>query len=186
MSNFDDAVDFVLKNEGGFVDSPSDSGGATNYGISLRFLKSLSGEKLRKYGIFKNNDELDIGEIKDLTLSQAKLIYRDEFWEGNHFDQIDCEFVCAYIFDMFVNHGSSMATKLVQRASWAATGQRGYLHDDGLMGEKTIGAINSCSSELWPCIIATRAEYYRLLVALYPKNEVFLDGWLNRCYSVST
>jgi len=33
-------------------------------------------------------------------------------------------------------------------------------------------------------LISTRSDFYRLLVAINPKDEANLDGWLNRCYSV--
>ena len=35
MSDFNDAIPTVLRHEGGFVDSPNDPGGATNFGVSL-------------------------------------------------------------------------------------------------------------------------------------------------------
>jgi lysozyme family protein len=36
MSNFDLAVEFVLRHEGGLVHNPHDPGGTTNFGISQR------------------------------------------------------------------------------------------------------------------------------------------------------
>ena len=36
MADFLQAVDFVLDNEGGFVDNVNDPGGATNWAISAR------------------------------------------------------------------------------------------------------------------------------------------------------
>jgi lysozyme family protein len=35
---FNELVKTILKFEGGYVDHPSDPGGATNFGISLRFM----------------------------------------------------------------------------------------------------------------------------------------------------
>ena len=34
----DGLIDLLLKNEGGYVNNPKDPGGATKYGVSLRFL----------------------------------------------------------------------------------------------------------------------------------------------------
>lgn len=39
MRPFEDFVKVILKHEGGYVDHPNDPGGATKYGISLRFLQ---------------------------------------------------------------------------------------------------------------------------------------------------
>ena len=41
MSLFDKCLKIVLIHEGGYSDDPDDPGGTTNYGISLRFLKSV-------------------------------------------------------------------------------------------------------------------------------------------------
>ena len=43
MSHFEKAVEKVLEHEGGYVDHKADPGGATNYGISLRFVKQSTG-----------------------------------------------------------------------------------------------------------------------------------------------
>ena len=38
MTNFNKALTRILENEGGFSKHPNDPGGATNYGISSKFL----------------------------------------------------------------------------------------------------------------------------------------------------
>ena len=73
MSDFNVAVDFVLENEGGLSENPKDTGGITNFGISLRFLRELPNENLRRYGIFEPVTEMT---VRDLTIDQAKFIYR--------------------------------------------------------------------------------------------------------------
>ena len=37
-SNVQAYADHIIKNEGGFIDTPYDPGGATNYGLSFRFV----------------------------------------------------------------------------------------------------------------------------------------------------
>jgi lysozyme family protein len=182
MSKFDKAVAFVLGNEGGLRENKdgSDSGGTTNCGISLRFLRQVHEENLRRYGIF---DEVTENTIIYLTPAQIKLIYRGEFWEGNHFDDIESQVLCSYIFDMTVMHGISHAVKLVQRATWAMTFIQNYLRDDGILGYRTVGVINALGEELLPILVATRADFCRVLVEQRPKDQVNLEGWLNRVYA---
>lgn len=174
------AVKFVLDHEGGLSENPNDSGGITNYGISFRFLKEVPDERLRKYGIFES---VTPQTIKDLTIDQAKLIYKGEFWEGNRFEEINSQSLVNYIFDMAVAHGIAAAVKLLQRSTWAATFTRFYIRDDGVMGSRTIEAVNHLGDQLMPILVATRASYYRLIVEKRPKEAPNLDGWLNRCYA---
>lgn len=58
--NFNKAMEFVLKWEGGYSNNPSDPGGETNYGISKR---AHPGE-----------------DIANLTVERAKEIYLEEYW----------------------------------------------------------------------------------------------------------
>lgn len=180
MCEFEKAVEFVLAHEGGLSENVNDSGGTTNFGISARFLREVKDERLRKYGIFTQVNE---DTIRLLTIEQAKLIYKGEFWDGNHFDEIYSQCVCNYLFDMAVNIGNVQAVKILQRGCIAATFTRGCLSADGLMGENTIGLVNSLGEKLLPVLVAIRAEFYRNLVANRPKDEIFLDGWLNRTYA---
>ncbi len=181
MSNFDEAVNYVLDREGGLVESPSDMGGITNFGISLRFLREIPPDRLRRYSIFEPITE---HTIKELMVEQAKLIYEGEFWHEAPFENIYSQKLCNYFFDMVVNCGITQAIKLLQRAIWAANFDRTLLRDDGLLGERTIGYVNSIDEELLPILVASRASFYRLLVEIRPNQKANLEGWLNRCYRV--
>ena len=51
MADFLKAHAFTARWEGRLVDHPSDPGGITNYGVSLRWLRSLGSETLTVTGI---------------------------------------------------------------------------------------------------------------------------------------
>lgn len=179
------AIDYVLANEGGFVDNASDAGGATNHGISYRLLTSLTKDNLRRYGIFFDEDVLPHRVIRELTIEQAQLIYEGEFWNKARFGEIMNRHIRDYVFDFCVLYGISMGIKILQRSCWAnICGLRTTLIDDGKLGDVTLDVVNT--AEIKTVIeVALRAEcagYCRMLAALNPKNEMFLEGWLNRCY----
>ncbi len=188
LSNFDDAVALVLANEGGYADSPNDAGGATNYGISIRFLRDLPGDRLRYYGILGDLGTFGTDTVRDLTLEQARLIYHGEFWDKAMFDHIENQRVCNYVFDMAVHHGIAQAVRILQRATWAATGMYGAIHDDGILGYRTINQVMILLSDKYlACALkaslqAERAGFCRLLVEIRPANKEFLNEWLDRCY----
>ena len=94
-ANFDKAFAFVIKWEGDkFECDPDDPGGATKYGICKRSYPKL--------------------DIKNLTLDQAKEIYRKDYWERSRANNLNFP-MDILVFDTAVNCGVGRATK------WIAT-----------------------------------------------------------------
>ncbi len=172
---YDAACNVVLEHEGLFTNNPADPGGATNYGISLRFLKS--------YGIDINDDgQINLMDIKSLTKEEAKAIYKKYWWDKFHYEAINSFYIATKIFDMAVNMGASQAHKLVQRAC-SFVGHN--LKVDGILGAKSLGAINEIclhnrEEDLRYEIQEEQKWFYEHLVDDHPKLKVFLKGWLNR------
>ena len=179
MADFAKALSFVLGNEGGFADDPVDEGGATNYGISLRFLLSLSEDKLRAYGI---HVPPDVMAVEKMTINQATAIYQGEFWSVAPFADIPRQSICNYVFDMGVNHGVNVGIKLLQRAICATMGSQDYVLDDGILGPKTISSLTHSTLYLPAALIAQRAQYYRMLCVVRPAQVRFLNTWLRRAF----
>ncbi len=74
-----------------------------------------------------------------------------------------------------------MAHRLIQRALRSAGRD---VIEDGLLGPKTIAAINAVDvSDLLAALKSEAAGYYRSIAASNPKQRKFLKGWLNRAYS---
>lgn len=181
MSEFEPAVLHVLEQEGGLVAHPECAGAITNFGISLRFLREVPAERLRRYGIFEPVTEQT---INGLVVEQAKFIYQGEFWDGNNFEAIGVQRVCNYVFDMCVNMGTAQGIKLVQRTLCAAAIERGILKDDGILGERTMSMINHYGASLLPFLVLSRLDFYILITELHPKEKVNLNGWTNRCFNI--
>ncbi len=89
---FDEAFDILIGHEDGYVNNPHDPGGETNWGISKRSYPKL--------------------DIKSLTRSQAKAIYRSDFW-GPLPKGVDGP-VMFQLFDLAVNSGVRRATQILQ------------------------------------------------------------------------
>lgn len=167
MADFEEAVNFVLANEGGYVNNPNDPGGETNFGISQKFL-----EKYNR-------------AAKKITKEEAIFVYKKFFWEDVGYESIEEQKICNYIFDMAVNHGKTQAIKITQRALWPYfSGNLAYIVDDGILGSRTMLEINHQGINLKYTLQSERAGFYRLLVALEPSRKEFLNGWLNRCYRI--
>lgn len=173
MSISDDAIEYVLGNEGLLEVNENDPGGITKFGVSLRFMKSLTTDELKKIDIY---DEVTDDTIRNMDKNLAVKIYKIFFWDIAPFYRIANQLHCNYIFDMSVDQGLAPAIKCVQHAIWAVSKQN-LLAADGILGDKTIAGIKLCGFMLMPALRAERANYYRSL----DKKE-FIEGWLRRTY----
>lgn len=190
MAEFDEAIEFIIKNEGGYVNNPHDSGGSTNFGISLKFLKSLTPVDLSilpEDVVSAINECLENNDMAPKTIDRAKVIYEELFWKSARLSLIKFQKIATYVLDMCVHHGITQAIKILQRALWAAWGFQ-VVKDDGVFGIKTAGIIQKMPDvgELYllAALRAERAGFCRLLSATRPKDKEFLDGWLKRCYFI--
>lgn len=164
-NNYDEkflsAINVILDHEGGYVDDPDDRGGETKFGISKLSYPHL--------------------DIPTLNLDAAKAIYYQDYWEPQRYHEIENLTIIIKLFDLAVNMGSRMAHRLIQRALRSAGNN---VVEDGLLGPKTIAAINAVDiSDLIAALKSEAAGYYRSLAVSNPKQRKFLKGWLNRAYS---
>lgn len=182
MAEFLVAIKTIFKHEGRFVNDPSDPGGATDYGISLRFLQSLGDLDHDGWpdGDINKDGECNAEDIKALSIEDAERLYKIYFWDKAGYERILDQSIATKLFDLSVNVGIVGAIKIGQRAVRAAT--RLTIEDDGIMGFRTIAALNMAKPEILMAAIKSEAAgYYRAL----PKKltDKFLKGWLNRAYS---
>ncbi len=176
MANFNLAIGHVLEHEGGYVNHPSDPGGATKYGISLRYLQKR-GDML---GDFDGDGDIDVDDIRSMTVPMAKATYEAGFWNPNKLGTIKSQIVATKIFDMCVNMGSKQAWKITQRAIGAMGTP---LIDDGVVGPNTLSAVNELVNRDYDLLITIRElqrAFYTRIMRKKPKLQAFLLGWYRR------
>jgi len=185
MSKFELAIPLILKHEGGFVDNPADPGGATNRGISLRYLNSLVKEQqqLLPELDLDNSKSIDAYDIKNMSLQEATKLYEIEWWQRYNFGGIDNQLIATKVFDLAVNMGASEAIKLLQRACCRLAGKP-CLTIDGELGGASLQFINQLNTDQQKSLLKNFCDlsvnYYQELVKKSPLFGKFLDGWLNR------
>jgi type VI secretion system secreted protein VgrG len=161
MADFDEALEYVLKNEGGWSDDPDDPGGATNYGITLAVAQ--------RHGIESAE------ELRDMPKSKAAEIYKKDYWRfGDFIDQR----LATKVFDIAVNMGMGPAVQILQcvLTIWGAD-----VDIDGKLGPKTVGAANRAGADRVLLALAfALAGDYRRLAQMRPASRKFLRGWLRR------
>ncbi len=187
MDKFSYAYAFTAKAEGGFSDEKNDRGGATGYGVSLAFLTQLAASsrdyaKLQELGVVL---PVTRESVVSLTAEQARDILKYEFWDKPEFEDFPKRVACC-LFDMAVNHGTSRAVKLAQRGYNATIGAFGAkLVVDGVIGLQTTNALMQESNILLSNIIEARWAFYEAIMKNDPSQEVFRNGWRNRCTNLS-
>ena len=156
MAEFLKSIDYVLANEGGYVDNPADPGGETNFGISKGAYPML--------------------DIKNLTREEAATIYQRDYWK---FDQLASQRVATKVFDASVNMGPVQATRLLQLALGYL--QAGPIVADGKFVPDTIAHANAADEEkLLDEFKARLAKFYADEAISGTGMQGFLMGWLRR------
>lgn len=151
--SFDRAFEHVIAVEGGLVEHPADPGGLTKYGISQR---SYPGE-----------------DVRNLTLSRAKELYRRDFWDRVRGDELPPA-VAICLFDYAVNSGVSQAIRTFQRCLGVVA--------DGVFGPATLAAARA--REPRSLVIDLQAERLLFLSRLVTWDD-FGRGWTRRVISTA-
>lgn len=177
MATFEEAIPHILKHEGGFVNHPADPGGATNWGISLRFLKGRG-----MIGDYDGDGDVDIDDIRIMTEENAKTLYRVHFWEPNGYERIEVQDIANKVFDLSVNMGPVRAVKILQESLRDC---RRDLKVDGVFGPKTLASTNGANpSMLLGAMRANQRHYYESLIRQNGKLAAFRKGWLRRAVAI--
>jgi len=165
---FDKAFEYTMPFEGwdAYTNDPDDKGGATKYGITVRTLKAI------RFDVDGDGDVTE-NDVKSLTYSQAKDILKRKYWDMIQADSIESERIAIKLFDCAVNMGPARATRIAQEA---LNDLRYGLVVDGLMGPKTLSALNGTDEDVFFLFLVSRLEQF--YVGLNQRK--FLKGWLRR------
>lgn len=168
------AMHYIAPIEGGKSDSKSDRGGATNGGISLRFLNLIIEGDINKDG------HVDEKDVWAMTEADRLFFYEKYFFDYYRIYEIENQFVANRVFSIFINFRGHDAALIVQRACKA---NLKTLQVDGQMGSLTLGCINSVNPDsLLASLRSEQASMYHRVVAKFPSQSANLTGWLKRAY----
>ena len=156
---------FIEKWEGGFVDHPSDPGGATNMGITLATLSRWRNRTVTKQ------------DVKALTRDEARQIMKALYFDKVSAGEMPPRLAAA-VYNAAVLHGPSRSARFLQTA---LGGQNIAVEIDGSIGEETLRGV-------------ARADVPRLVADFLGEEERFLRslaifatfgrGWMNRLNSL--
>lgn len=166
MANFDISIGIVLRHEGLFSNNPHDAGSATMRGITFNLFRNYADT----LGMVKS-----VESLKTLTEDQAKVIYREEFWNAMQGDLWKDQQLANIVFDGFINMGRRSIRMIQIEAGVPA---------DGFIGINSLQVINNANAKtLFQGYKDARIKFYNDLVEKKPTQKVFLKGWLARINS---
>lgn len=173
MAIFQEAIGKTLLFEGGYANSPSDSGGETYRGISRKNWPSWAGWALIDQVKAEQQYNVKLEPVLDRNNALQGLViafYLKNFWQ---YDGINDQEVANKVFDLSVNVGKVHGVKILQQAVGTNL--------DGVYGPNTERLVNSHPpGSLAPILRASAEQYHKSTVASHPEDAEFLKGWLAR------
>ena len=172
MADFNQALQLVLQNEGGYSSDPNDPGGETYKGVARKMNSNWIGWTLidlqRKQGNFPanlaNNSELN---------AEIEQFYKVNYWDRVKGDDITDQRVANSIFDFGVNAGTGTSVILAQKVTGA--------NEDGIMGTNSVTAVNATDPDQFIAYftLAKIARYIKI-VRNRPSSQKYFFGWIRR------
>jgi len=156
VSEFAAAVEKLLEAEGGF--SPRDNAnGAVNLGITSSFLKLIGRAHSTE-------------DVRQLTVEDAKVIYREYFWDKFHLGEINSQRVAEMLLSLTVNTDPQVVICFLHFALddvGHPVIRRDAPPSSRIIGAKTVAALNSLNESDTLEVIervkaAMQARYRRL------------------------
>lgn len=180
MPKLNTIINRLISREGGYANHRHDKGGETNYGITQA--------TARRHG-YK-------GSMRDLPRTFAVKVYRLEYWEGPHFDELAMVSgkLAEYLFDYGVHSGPARAIADFQRClNILNRGGLDYdeVHEDAVLGPMTLAAayahIKRRGDALLLNAVASKRISRFMSIAENDATQLeFLPGWINRALNVTT
>ena len=154
--NFAEALQHVLKHEGGFVNHPSDPGGMTNLGCTKKVWEEHCGHSV------------DEKAMRSLTPDDVAPLYKRKYWDKIQGDELPSG-VDYIVFDAAINSGPGRAAKWLQ----ACIG----VEPDGGIGPKTLAAVSAFDAKQ---LIEDYSKRRLAFMMDLPTWNTFGKGWTRR------
>lgn len=164
-----EALDYLLEEEGGWSNHPSDRGGATFNGVTQA---TYDDWRVRVKKVSKQS-------VRKATAEEIKELYDVMYWRAARCDRLPWP-ISYLAFDAAVNSGVSRGVRWVQ-AGLGVT-------QDGVVGSGTLSAakaaVDASDGRKLLAILDARIQFLVALVKRSPSQLDFLLGWWRRTQRV--
>lgn len=169
MAGLDEALEYLLDEEGGWSNHPADRGGATFNGVTQATYDDWRGR------VKKQPKQ----SVRKATAEEIKELYDVLYWRASGCDRLPWP-ISYLVFDASVNSGVSRGVRWMQQGLG--------VEQDGKVGPATRGAaqaaVDSGNAQALLAIVSARADFLADLVKRTSSQAVFLKGWWRRTLRV--
>ena len=175
MAQFDPIFKLTLNHEGGFQQLANDSANYVN-GKLIGTNRGISA--VGYYDFYKKVPTVQ--DMKNLTVEQAKAIYKKNYWDKINGDKIQNQSVAELMFQYIIGSGASQLSDLKAIANIIA-GKKVMAEIDKSFTDAEAAIINSLPAvKYWAALKAWRHAFFIRLTNAKPKLKQFLRGWQSR------
>lgn len=166
-ADFENSVEHVFQEEGGWVNNKADRGKATNWGITKA-----------AYARYKNKpvDEIPDSEIQAMPKSVAKDIYYEDYWKPVKLDKVNDPRIQKMIFSQVVNRGPGVLKSI--KKDLGLDGRNSVVTEETL--NKLNGFKDKSETDGFLVKISNSNREFKRNLATKPGQEVFARGWQRR------
>jgi lysozyme family protein len=168
MHDLDEALKYLLEEEGGWSNNPNDRGGKTMFGVTQN-----------TYNSYRRLRNLPPQSVSKITQPEARDLYDTMYWKVAGCDKLPWP-ISYLAFDAAVNSGVIRAKKWVQQGLGVEV--------DGQVGPGTVkaaqAAVDSGDGETIYKIVSARSDFLADLVKGDFSQSTFLKGWWRRTLRV--
>lgn len=170
-AKFNSLMPYSLNFEGGYSNHKHDKGGETKYGITKVF-----------YDTYKAKVPDISPTISGLTTNDAIALYKAQ-WDKYKLGRIRDKRVAFTLHDYMIN---SDAKGVIERLQEYLNTNGANLKPDGIVGDKTLNAINQSNPhDICKFLLSDRKEHYLDQAKKNKTQTGFINGWINRINDIS-
>ena len=169
MSDFNEALEYVLGNEGTGYSGPPENDQPTNSGITAAAVAEFRGVPA---------SSITARDIQNLLGGEINAIYKKLYWDALQLGSVTDQAIATCIFDTGVNRGIGVGAKYAQRACNINGSQ---LVADGRVGFATLSALNQAKRGPFIRVFQSlEAAGYLAILAAHPEDARYENGWMAR------
>lgn len=147
----------------GFSNDPADPGGATMVGVTISTYKTYC----KRNGMRTPT----VDDLKAITYKVWRDILHTMYWNKWKADTIKDQNIANMLVDWVWGSGAGVGIKRPQRLL--------NVTQDGIVGPKTIAAVNN-TPDFLNTLYEARKAHFESIVKARPTSKKFLKGWMNR------